>query len=161
MRIARLVAWAIVLGGCTDPVHSDRVDSLGGEIAGLRRGPEHRPGQPCSVCHGGQGPGRSIFDLAGTVFLHPEGDEFGVEGAEIELMDRSGRTATTTSNRTGNFFWQEGTLGLEFPLRARVRYAGGDWIGMTSPIFRARGCAECHAGAGASSVRRTFISEGP
>lgn len=159
---ALAVALALLLAcACTDPVHSDRVDALGGELPGTHPGPDHRPGQPCTYCHGGQGPAGPVFDLAGTVFLEPLGDAFGVEGAEVELMDRTGKIVGAGTNRSGNFFFRDGQLGLEFPLRTRIRYGGGDFIEMTTPIFRARSCGECHSGAGPDSVPRIFVQGTP
>ena len=167
MRPPRIVLLALAVAfalGCQDPVHGDRVDMLGGEFGGLRHGPLHRPGQPCTVCHGGEGPANAIFDLAGTVFQHPSGDVFGVPGVSVEVMDQHGGVVALDSNDTGNFYLSEGALGLEFPLRARVRYfdsAGEHLVEMKTPLFRARSCAECHSGPGQRSVPRIFLTEGP
>jgi hypothetical protein len=163
-RAFAAVLLAALAAGCQDPVHSDKVSMLGGEQEGLRRGPLHRPGQPCTYCHGEQGPGRAVFDLAGTVFLYKTGETLGIPDVEVDLLDRYGRTVSISSNDTGNFYLQAGELGLEFPLLTRIRYfdaAGLHEQPMITPIFRARSCAECHAGEGQHSVPRIFALEGP
>src|SRR5450432_160855 len=43
------------LVGCGDPVHDTAVSALGPEAPGVPKGPLHRPGQPCVLCHGPQG----------------------------------------------------------------------------------------------------------
>ena len=47
---------AIALGACVDETHELQVQALGGEAPGVPKGPLHRPGQPCLVCHGEAGP---------------------------------------------------------------------------------------------------------
>ena len=49
--LAASLVWA-----CGDPVHDARVAALGDERPGVPAGPNHRPGQPCLACHGGDGP---------------------------------------------------------------------------------------------------------
>jgi hypothetical protein len=155
-RTALLLLLTPLALGCQDPVHSDRVAMLGGEVEGLRRGPLHRPGQPCTYCHGGQGPARAVFDLAGTVFQYPSGDTRGIGGVSVDLIDRYARIVSIDSNETGNFYFSAGQLDLEFPLKARIT-AGGTQMIMNTPIFRARSCAECHSGQGPHSVSRIYL----
>ena len=61
-------ALLVLLLSC-DPVHDDAVSALGGETPGIPRGPLHRPGQPCLVCHDGASGDPAAFSMAGTVFL--------------------------------------------------------------------------------------------
>ncbi len=141
MRLGPVVMAGLLLG-CFDPVHSDDVDALGPEAAGVPQGPLHRPGQPCTVCHGGDGPGSPTFDLAGTVFELKE-QSIGAFGASVLLIDSLGSTQAAGTNEAGNFWIPESELTLGFPIWASVEFAGAT-IEMRTPIYRARSCGECH-----------------
>ncbi len=58
LLVAVAVLATLAVGGACggDPVHDEEVAALGPEPGGGAPGPEHRPGQPCLVCHGGSGP---------------------------------------------------------------------------------------------------------
>lgn len=135
-------------------------------------GPEHRPGQPCLVCHSDEhNPGEEEFVLAGTVYLR-ETDPYGVEGAEVIVVDDSGRSFTALTNATGNFYVRSGGDGeggdrgevnipfdLDFPLSVRIRYGGVEQV-MRSRIGREGSCAGCHGPAkGAESPGRVVVEE--
>jgi hypothetical protein len=154
-------SWVLVLAllaGCRDAVHDDAVDALGPE-PGVEQGPLHRPGQPCTVCHGGDGPGSPTFDLAGTVFAFADSPE-PLPGATVHLIDGAGRRSAAGTNAAGNFYWLEGKLPLEFPLWPSVEHCGRV-VEMKTPIFRATACADCHRTASASGVAQVFFAQTP
>ena len=152
----RVLFVALGLIACESPVHDAQVDALGPEAPGVSPGPTHRPGQPCTVCHGGKGPGSPQFDMAGTVFARAD-DREGVAGATVWLTEKSGKGVGLFTNEVGNFYTVEGELGLEFPLWTSVEYDGAT-VEMRTPIFRARACAECHSDPiGQSSVGHVYF----
>jgi hypothetical protein len=113
------LAFGTVLGGC-DPVHSDSVDSLGPEDPNVRKGPTHRPGQPCLECHGGDGPAsRPIFTAAGTIF-HDHDTRVGVEGAHVTMRDAAGKTVTALTNSVGNFYLTQDQWDPAYPVTVGV-----------------------------------------
>jgi hypothetical protein len=146
--------------GCFDPVHSDRVEALGPEVPGVPTGPFHRPGQPCTVCHGGKGPGSPTFDLAGTVFELKD-QTAPAFGATVRLVDSQGSSYAAGTNEAGNFWIPESELALGFPIWVSVEFSGTS-IEMKTPIFRARSCAECHGDPpGPSAVGHVYATEAP
>jgi hypothetical protein len=159
-RLGLTTLAAALLIGCFDPVHDDRVDALGPEAAGVPQGPLHRPGQPCTVCHGGKGPGSPTFDLAGTAFERKD-QLTPLAGGTILLVDSQGLSLALGTNEAGNFWVSESELGLSFPFWAAVEQ-GGERIEMKTPIFRARSCADCHADpAGPSSAGHVYLRATP
>ena len=150
-----VVALAATLStSCFDPVHADEVAALGDEVAGVRTGPTHRPGQPCLVCHGGKGPGSPEFEIAGTIYEYRDVPSGGVDGITVRLTDVTGHLVTCVSNRAGNFYVPKDSEGtLYYPLT--VELGGPDGGGdprikpsgvksMITTIGRNAGCAFCH-----------------
>mgnify|MGYP006976433805 CR=1 FL=1 len=94
-------AAALLLGaGCRyDPVPQAIIDSLPPDDG--EPGPNHRPGQPCNVCHSKYGGATPVFAVAGTVY--PTGHEpdecisSTVTAAEIEITD-AGHVERTDEN---------------------------------------------------------------
>lgn len=129
------------LASCIDPVHNERVADLGDEAPGVRRGPTHRPGQPCMTCHGGLGPGPD-FEIAGTVF-ETETAATPAKGAVVTLKDATGATQTISTNTAGNFYISQGSYTPTYPLHVQV-----DGKPMKTTIGRRGGCADCHRGGG-------------
>ena len=138
---------------------------------------EHRPGQPCLVCHGADyHPGEEVFVLAGTVFPTPGTDaRDGMAGVSVEFVDDAGHEFHTLSNRAGNFMIsvdedlsaprtrRRGGLAIPwqpvFPVRVAVSY-GNTYTEMESLIWREGSCAACHTGVvGPDSVDRIFLQE--
>lgn len=164
-----LLAACLVLAGClgTSPEDAER-DALGPYGDDDDGDPEHRPGQPCLVCHG-------EFVIAGTVFLYAT-DEVGIGGAVVDVTDAEGRTFSAPTNRTGNFMVsvkggisgpqlsRRGNLLIPwqpaYPLRVRVRRNGID-RDMESWVWREGACAGCHVGSAdtAESVARVYLLE--
>ena len=151
---------ALALGGCFGQPGSRDEDALG-DVDHDPAGPEHRPGQPCLVCHGADyTPGGDVFSLAGTVFETPS-STLGLSGVSVLITDASGRVWTERSNRAGNFYI-EGERELAYPLHVALEL-DGERIEMRSPIMREGSCAHCHTkdGPGAASVGRVYLRETP
>lgn len=139
------LGWIAAAIACTDPVHQERVAALGEEAAGTPPGPLHRPGQPCLVCHGPEGPAETEYAIAGTVYRSPS-DPGPVEGAEIVVRDANGARHRALTNAAGNFTI-DASDAPRFPVYVEVQ--NNDVIThMTTPINRDGSCASCHAEGG-------------
>jgi hypothetical protein len=150
-RLATSLAASALLfaTACADVNHDNEVDALGGETPG---GPSelHRPGQPCTTCHGPDGPADTEFSLAGTVYLLRSSEQPAV-GALVDIQDQTGFVATVQTNAAGNFYIAKNLWDPVFPIEPRVSY-GGVKKPMTVPINRETSCADCHT---ADSPSRT------
>jgi hypothetical protein len=147
MKLVRVFVATLAGGAalaCADPVHDAEVESLGPERAGVPKGPEHRPGQPCLACHGGEGPASFEMSVAGTVFAHPDGDA-PVASAVVKVADANGRTFSTPSNCVGNFWIPKRLFEPAFPATCAV-LAGNYTPVMQSLVNRTGSCNECHSG---------------
>lgn len=143
---ATLVALATASTGCFDPVVSNEVSALGGEASGVRRGPLHRPGQPCLLCHDGALGDPPAFSVAGTVFNDPV-DMGGADNAAILLIDSDGKSPPEMpmTNAAGNFYLTPDEWSPVFPLtKVGVISAEGVAVTMYSESGRSGGCATCH-----------------
>ncbi len=156
----------LALSACRNPVNNARQDALGGEQAGVPRGPLHRPGQPCTVCHG-TGGGAPNFALAGTVFVDASSTQ-PLVGAVVQVIESDGGQKYLTTNAAGNFYISSDDWSPQFPLWTSVGYTCGDAAAtyvhadMQSQIFRATVCADCHFDPlGPSSVGHVYLSEPP
>ena len=127
---------------CMDPVHDDAVNALGGETNGVRPGPQHRPGQPCLTCHGGEGPASSEFSLAGPVYLLPLQDVAALN-AKVLIEDVNGVAGTVTTNEVGNFWVNADQWRPTYPLQTSLTY-GNLTARMNGTIGRTGSCADCH-----------------
>jgi hypothetical protein len=142
------VALAAALGSfaCVDAVHEDAVQALGGESPGVSPGPLHRPGQPCVTCHGGSGPAKTQFSMAGTVYAVDQSNQ-PAAGAIVSLEDVDGLPYNTTTNSVGNFFLTLSDFFPHYPVSV-MNVASSDGSqnqGMTTLINRDGSCADCHA----------------
>lgn len=152
--LAALAACA-ALGACSvvedvlDPVHSQAVSALGPDTFGLHAGPTHRPGQPCLTCHGGQGPGKTEFSVAGTVYKTQPATEW-LEGATVTLTDAAGTIRQFTTNQTGNFLVAKTDWTPVYPMRVKVSFSGAS-IDMVTHVGRAGACADCHTDPASSA----------
>lgn len=142
MRLAflpPLLAIALSLADC-DPVHTDAVDALGPEVAGVREGPLHRSGQPCLRCHDG-----TIgleFTVAGTIYQNESG-LVAAQGARVSLTDSAGKSYEAVANSVGNFYVVPQELTPTYPMKVSVTY-GSVVVTMSSVIGRDGSCAGCH-----------------
>jgi hypothetical protein len=152
LRTSLLAAALLLatLASCMNPVHSDAVTALGDEAPGVRRGPTHRPGQPCLTCHGGDGPGEPDFELAGTVYeMDGQGrpdTSRGAPGVTVALVDAQGNRYATETNSAGNFYVQEGRFSPVYPVYVTLERAGRVASTMKTRIGRRGSCADCHRG---------------
>ena len=154
------------LGSCSavqdvlDPVHADAVAALGPEVFGLPKGPTHRPGQPCLTCHSGQGPGKSEFSVAGTVYKTKLSTEW-LEGATVTLTDAEGTIRQLTTNQTGNCLIKKSEWTPVYPMRVKVSF-GGVSIDMLTHVGRSGACADCHTDpASAASAGHVYLVADP
>ena len=162
MRLS-FVAFALLITagpGCEDPVRDGAQAALGSESPGVPKGPLHRPGQPCLVCHDPEGKGVSPFAMAGTVYTD-EDTKVPVNEATVVLQDAQGHTQTTSTNCAGNFILRAGQLTLQYPIWVTVQ-AAGETIDMDSPIYRDGSCASCHGDPkGPASAGHVFLLANP
>lgn len=95
--------------------------------------PFHFHGEDCSRCHveGGKAT-NSVFTMSGTIYRDYEGSE-PLEGAEILLLDGSGKTVSMTSNAEGNFATDAPLRGGNY--KAWVRNGGRTMPMMTVPTI--------------------------
>ena len=151
------VVTACVLFACADPVYDDAIAKLGGEAAGVRPGPLHRPGQPCVLCHSSRG-GQSEFSLAGTVYVDAASPT-PIEDVNVRVVDSQNRKFVAQTNCAGNFFVTPKQFAPDFPI----------WIGldrgdifrdMDTPVYREASCAGCHSDPESlSSAGHVFLIE--
>lgn len=146
-RSALLITLAtIATAACYDPVHLDAVATLGPESPGIAPGPSHRPGQPCSTCHGGEGPAETELAIGGTLY-RVRGEKEPLAGGDVVVTDARGESRGMRSNEAGNFFLTTREWSPVFPLRVVVE-AEGMRREMVSSIGRDGGCATCHRDSG-------------
>jgi hypothetical protein len=150
------MALGLVVPSCTDPVHDQAVQALGPENPQIPPGQYHRAGQPCTVCHGPEGPAQTQFSIAGTVFGNPYIQEqangptgsVGYNNAFIAIADDNGQIAPPIySNCVGNFWATPAAFTPAYPILVQV-YPAGQTTNpqvMFTQIGRAGSCAECHA----------------
>lgn len=158
MRRAAALIAALLFPGCGAIVELNEVPEAKARCESSTpelRVPTARmlPGRRCMGCHlaGGQA-GRIPWTAAGTVYDAPTTtcNSGGLEGAQVELIDRSGRVLITlTTNRSGNFFTAE-PLGFQ-PLRARISKDGKSRE-MRTPQTTLD-CAACHYPDGPATGR--------
>lgn len=157
--LAALLALAAPTLACFDPVHDDAVAALGDEAQGVRRGPNHRPGQPCLVCHGGDGPGPD-FEMAGTVYETRAGTA-AAAGVTVRLTDAKGSATQVSTNSVGNFYIEGSRWSPTYPVRVELA-GGGKTQKMESRIGRQTSCASCHEKQGSTTMAPVvYMSEGP
>jgi len=108
----------------------------------VRRGPTHRPGQPCLACHSEGGQASAVFSVAGTVFADANSTK-PVDGVAVYLIDTDGVVFTASTNCVGNFYVRPAEFSPHYPLWVTMR-TGKVQRDMESPAYREGGCAACH-----------------
>jgi hypothetical protein len=141
---AAIASGAILATAHCDPVRSDAIDALGGEVPGVRQGPLHRPGQPCVLCHDGSVGAPEGFSVAGTVFLAP-GDRTPVTGALVVLVDSTGSSFDVLTNAAGNFYVLPRQWTPRYPMTVSVTPRERKALVMQTLIHTDGSCAGCHA----------------
>lgn len=178
MRHVALVPLLLAVA-CGDPVRSSAIDKLGGEAPGVKPGPLHRPGQPCVLCHDGNGPGNISLLFGGTVYQMEGPPAVPAVGAIVHFRDSLGADYRTLTNCAGNFFVVEGDYNPTWPVFVKTEYAvevptpGGPQRiplvqPMTSPLYDTdgstvaglrRSCASCHVDPpGATTVGHIYLA---
>jgi hypothetical protein len=155
-----LILVAVTAIGACDPVGDDAIAALGPEMPGVRRGPLHRPGQPCLLCHDGSFGAPPAFSVAGTIYATPS-SPIGLEGATVALTDSTGSQYTTMeTNAAGNFYVTPDQWNPVFPLSTvAVTSIAAGFAVMQSDIGRDGACASCHFNpAGSASPGQVCIT---
>jgi len=146
-KLALLVTLSIS-GGCTDPVRDAQIQALGDETGPI--GPDHRPGQPCVLCHSAGGPASNKpFALAGTIYKNAT-DDTGAKDITVQFVDARGQgpfQLPLPTSDSGNFYvpledWPK----LAFPVRVAL-YTDPNKAPvqtMKSLIGREGSCNYCH-----------------
>ena len=141
MALALCTALAHAHVAC-DPVRNDQIAALGDEVPGVDQGPQHRPGQPCLLCHDGKLSNAKEFSVGGTVFRRPD-DRAPVEGALVHLVGANGSTYDVTTNSVGNFYVRPSEWVPAYPMHVSLE-ADGIVVKMRTRIGRDGSCAGCH-----------------
>jgi hypothetical protein len=148
--LALVIALSAGGASCTDPVRDRQIEALGGEDPNVPPGPDHRPGQPCVLCHSDGGPAEKIpFAVAGTIYDTPAVGSKGADGVFVQLVDANGGNPRFAGQSTasGNFFiLQKDWPDMAFPLRVAL-YKNPDQAPtqiMNSLIGRDGSCNYCH-----------------
>ena len=156
--LARAVMAVLVATACRDPVRENALAALGPEAAGVPAGPLHRPGQPCTRCHGDDGPAKSAFSLAGTVFL-TSADRRPAAGVLVRFIDADGSQSSATTNCAGNFYVDPAQYAPRYPVWLRLQL-GDITTEMVTPIYRDSSCAGCHHDpAGPAAVSHVYLAQ--
>jgi hypothetical protein len=146
-----------VLASCVDTTHVDEVQALGGEAPGVAPGPDHRPGQPCLVCHGGEGPASSDFSVAGTVYAVYQQSAPAV-GAQVQIEDIAGAVGVATTNSAGNFYILASQWQPTYPIQMQVALGSAN-NQMLTHVGREGSCAACHqAQVGPASPGPVYVA---
>jgi hypothetical protein len=148
MYFAIVAGAALSFASCGDPVHDDDVASLGPEDPKVLPGPLHRPGQPCLVCHGGRGPAKASFSMAGTIYqalqdANGNPSRLPLEGAVVALTDATAKKHSETTNAAGNFLVHADDFTPSYPVHVQISFNGTS-ASMSTHIGRDGSCAGCH-----------------
>ena len=140
-----MLGFAAVFVSCSDPVRDQAIERLGGEDPRVAQGPEHRPGQPCVLCHSDGGPASDHkFAIAGTIFETGSPDSKGAEGVTVLFIDAASAMRNYDTNAAGNFFIPESEWSdLTFPFKVGL-LKDGKQIPMMSTVNREGSCNFCH-----------------
>jgi hypothetical protein len=148
-----------LLVGCGDPVHDDAVAALGPEAPGVEKGPLHRPGQPCVLCHSEAG-GKQPFLLAGTVYVSAD-SRTPIDGVQVQVIDSLNHQFVTTTNCAGNFIVKPQDFTSDAPLWVSLRRDEVLRV-MNTAIFREGSCAGCHFDPqGPASAGHVYLIDDP
>ena len=157
-----VMVLAVCAAGCMDPTVADAVAALGGETPGIRRGPTHRAGQPCLVCHSSDGAGNTPYmSLAGTIYQRRDKD-IPAPGATVQITDATGTTRYGRANCAGTFYFTENDWTPVFPLDVVVNPGEPLEQPMLGKVSREGSCSHCHvAPASADSPGQVFVDDDP
>ena len=154
-----LFVAAMVVVACGDPVRDRATAALPAEVPGVPKGPLHRPGQPCLVCHSEAG-GKSVFSLAGTVFVSADSSA-PIEDVSVNMVDSLGRKFKTVTNCAGNFMVRPEEYSPHPPIWVGLQ-RGDVFRDMNTVIYREGSCAACHyEPPGPASAGRVYLADSP
>jgi hypothetical protein len=142
LLVPAVLAMGASVASCADATHDEQVQALGGEASGVAAGPEHRPGQPCLVCHGGEGPASSSFSVAGTVYALFKESAPAV-GAKVQIEDITGAVFLSPTNAAGNFYVSASQWQPAYPIQMQVSLMAAS-NQMLTHVGREGSCATCH-----------------
>jgi len=146
LSLAGVVSLASFSTSCTDPVRDRAIERLGAEDPAVAMGPDHRPGQPCVLCHSEGGPASGKpFAIAGTVFetILPQSDP--APDVDVLFVDANNATRNFTTNAAGNFYVRQSEWSdLAYPFKTAIRKQGGMPQFMNSTVNREGSCNFCH-----------------
>jgi hypothetical protein len=143
------IGGALFLGvACTDPVRDKRIEELGGEDPAVPTGADHRPGQPCLVCHSEEGPAKAKFAVAGTIFATPTPGAKGAGGVTVKFIDGKGYgpARDPVTSDSGNFFVPKDDWDVVYPFRVGLYKPPKPEpiIFMQTTVNREGSCNFCH-----------------
>lgn len=139
LTLASVTALLAGAGCSYDPVPQAIIDSLPPDEG--EPGPNHRPGQPCNVCHSKYGGASPVFAVAGTAYtLSMDGKLVPAANVSVTIRDSAGSKRPACTKPSGNFYIEAANWDtITYPLAATV----GD-RNMSSLIGRDGSCASCH-----------------
>ena len=150
------------IGSSCDPYYDEQIGALGGEAPNVRKGPLHRPGQPCLLCHDGAMGNPPAFSVAGTVYEDQKGTTPAV-GATVIMTNAGSKKESyrTTTNAAGNFYVTPNQYVPLNPMSVYVEY-GPQPAYMIGHVGRDGSCAGCHKDpAGPSSPGHIYANGAP
>ncbi len=135
-------ASVFVLWGCNgnDPLPQEVIDGLPPETGSPSA--QHRPGQPCLVCHSNYGGASPELAIGGTIFkIDPMSQAFlPIGGVKVLVNDSTGDSRIACTNAAGNFYVEKDKwVALTYPIKVT---AGSRR--MSSIVGREGSCAACH-----------------
>lgn len=165
VRVRRLAGaaaiGALAATSCVDETHDLQVAALGGEAPGVPRGPLHRPGQPCLVCHGGEGPASTQFTMGGTVYAVQD-EAPPAPDAQVTIEDIGGAVFSFTTNEAGNFYFTPRDWTPTYPVQVQVTQGSQPPAIMATHVNRDGSCADCHGLVpGPTSAGRVYAALAP
>lgn len=138
----------------SDPAREQQIAELGGEDPNVPPGPDHRPGQPCVLCHSDGGPADDApFAVGGTIYESDKAGASGASGVEVRFIDARGRAPAdkVVTSESGNFFVPASAWNVAFPFRVALFKNGTQTAVMTSTVNREGSCNYCHRPANVPS----------
>lgn len=145
----RLILAFAMCVSCTEPVREKQIQALGDEDPNVPIGVDHRPGQPCLVCHADGGPASNKpFVLAGTVYQTRASNSPGAGGLFVRFTDATGAgpNVDIQTSQSGNFFVTADQFpGMAFPVKAALFDKDKTFLqAMQTTINREGSCNFCH-----------------
>jgi hypothetical protein len=105
-------------------------------FASQTAGSSHNAGRDCMGCHAGGGGDAPQFAFGGTLY---DGSGKGLAGAEVRIVDSSGKATSVYTGPEGNF---HGSGTLATPAHAGARNASAKALMVSS--LTSGGCNKCH-----------------